>query len=86
MRNVDERMKLHTKLTLSRAARARMSAHETVALQDASTWLLIVSMTSNPRAEFTFGPAFFSPVKVEVSSSKIEPSHPYKLDNERSAH
>jgi hypothetical protein len=55
-----------------------MSAQETVALQAASTWVLMASITSYPRAEFAFGPAFFSPVKVDVSSSRIEPSHPYR--------
>ncbi|OAY84397.1 hypothetical protein ACMD2_02060 [Ananas comosus] len=67
-----------TKKTPSRAARARMSAHETVALQAASTFDLMVSMTSKPRTEFRFGKAFFSPVKVAVSSKRIEPSQPCK--------
>jgi hypothetical protein len=53
-----------------------MSAQETVALQDASTWVLMASITSNPRAELAFGPALFSPVKLGVSSSRMEPSHP----------
>jgi hypothetical protein len=37
----------------------------------------MLSMTSNPRAEFLFGFAFFSPVKFDVSSNRIDPSHPY---------
>jgi hypothetical protein len=53
-----------------------MSAQETVVLQAASTWVLMASITSYPRAELAFGPAFFSPVKVAVSSSRMEPSHP----------
>jgi hypothetical protein len=53
-----------------------MSAQETVALQDALTCVLMASITSNPRTEFAFGPALFSPVNVDVSSSRIEPSHP----------
>lgn len=65
-----------TKLTPSRAARATMSAHETVALQAASTRVLMVSMTSNPRTEFRFGKAFFSPVNVAVSSRRIDASQP----------
>jgi hypothetical protein len=36
----------------------------------------MLSMTSNPRAEFLFGFAFFSPVKFDVSSNRIDPSHP----------
>jgi hypothetical protein len=53
-----------------------MSAQETVALQDASTWVLMASMTSYPRTELALGPAFFSPVKVAVSSSKMDASQP----------
>nr|ACR35782.1 unknown [Zea mays] len=66
-----------SRLTASRAARARMSAQETVALQDASTWALMASMTSYPRSELALGPAFFSPVKLPgTSSSKTEASQP----------
>jgi hypothetical protein len=39
----------------------------------------MVSITSKPLAEFLLGAAFFSPVKVEVSSNKIDPSHPYRI-------
>lgn len=37
----------------------------------------MLSITLNPRAELRFGAAFCSPVKLDVSSSRIEPSHPY---------
>lgn len=61
----------------SLVASARISAHDTVALQEASTLVLMVSITSKPLAEFLFGPAFFSPVNVAVSSNKIDPSQPF---------
>lgn len=67
-----------TRKTPSLAARARISAQETVALQEASTLVLMASITSKPLAEFLLGAAFFSPVNVAVSSNKIDPSHPYK--------
>ena len=72
-----------TKTTPSRAASAKMSAQDTVALQLASTRVLIVSITSKPLAEFRFGPAFFSPVKVAVSSSSIDASQPYKTHKKK---
>ena len=53
-----------------------MSAQETVALQEASTCALMASMTSYPRTELALGPAFFSPVKVGVSSSRMDASQP----------
>ena len=65
-----------TKTTPSRAASARMSAQDTVALQAASTRVLMVSITSKPLTEFWFGRAFFSPVNVAVSSSSIDASQP----------
>ncbi|KAA8526263.1 hypothetical protein F0562_008534 [Nyssa sinensis] len=65
-----------SKTTPSRAASARMSAQDTVALQAASTRVLMVSITSKPHAEFWFGSAFFSPVKVAVSSRSMDASHP----------
>ena len=55
-----------------------MSAQETVALQEASTFVLMASMTSNPRTELALGPAPFSPVKVDVSSRRMEPSQPWR--------
>jgi hypothetical protein len=73
------RKKELTRKTPSLAASARISAQETVALQEASTLVLMVSITSKPLAEFLLGAAFFSPVKVEVSSNKIDPSHPYRI-------
>lgn len=63
--------------TESRAAMARMSAHETMPGQAFSTAVFISSITSNPLAEFLLGFAFFSPVKLAVSSSSNDPSHPY---------
>ena len=60
-----------------------MSAQETVALQAASTWALMASMTSYPRTELALGPAPFSPVKVGVSSSRMEPSHPWRQNRPR---
>lgn len=63
--------------TESLAAMAKMSAHETTPGQAFSTTVFIWSITSNPRSESLFGIAFFSPVKVDVSSSKTDPSHPY---------
>lgn len=72
---------VHTKLTPSRAARERISAQETVALQDASSWVFMASMISYPRTEFALGPAFFSPVNVDVSSNRIEASHPFRKQN-----
>lgn len=62
--------------TESLAVTARISAHETTPGHTFSTADLMLSMTSNPRAEFLLGIAFFSPVKLDVSSSRIEPSHP----------
>jgi hypothetical protein len=53
-----------------------MSAHETVALQAASTRVLMASITSYPRTELALAPAFFSPVNVGVSSRRIDASHP----------
>lgn len=65
-----------TATTPSRAASARISAQDTVALQAASTRVLMLSITSKPLAEFRFGTAFFSPVKPDVSSNSMDPSQP----------
>lgn len=66
-----------TKRTPSLAARARMSAHDTVSLQEASTLDLIASITSKPLIElFAFPKAVCSPVKVGVSFRSTEPSQP----------
>lgn len=67
--------------TESLAAMARISAQETTPGHAFSTADLIWSITSNPRAEFLLGFAFFSPAKLDVSSSRIEPSHPYKASS-----
>lgn len=60
----------------SLAAMATMSAHETTPGQAFSTADFMSSITSNPLTESRFGIAVFSPVKEDVSSSRIEPSHP----------
>ena len=65
-----------TMTTESLAVMARISAHETTPGQASSTLDFILSTTLNPLAEFTFGAAFFSPMKEDVSSKRIEPSHP----------
>lgn len=65
-----------TLTTESLAEMARISAQDTTPGHAASTADLMLSITSNPRAEFLLGFAFFSPVKLDVSSSRIEPSHP----------
>nr|ACR36102.1 unknown [Zea mays] len=49
-----------------------MSAHDTTPGHAASTFRLMVSMTSKPRTEFRFGPAVFSP----PASRRIDPSQP----------
>lgn len=65
-----------TKDTAACAAIAKMSAHETVPLQVASTFDLMVSITSKPLIEFALGNAFFSPVKFDVSSNRTDASQP----------
>lgn len=67
--------------TESLAAMARMSAQDTTPGHALSTWAFILSMTSNPLAEFLLGTAFFSPVMLDVSSRSREPSHPYEFLN-----
>eukprot|EP00268_Persea_americana_P064092 TRINITY_DN8396_c0_g1_i1.p2 TRINITY_DN8396_c0_g1~~TRINITY_DN8396_c0_g1_i1.p2 ORF type:complete len:177 (+),score=22.35 TRINITY_DN8396_c0_g1_i1:670-1200(+) len=62
--------------TESREAIAKMSAHETTPGHTFSTADLILSTTSNPLADPLLGTAVFSPVKDDVSSSRIDPSHP----------
>lgn len=69
-----------TRYTASLAARASISAHETVDGQAFSKAALIVSMTSNPLIEFRLGSAFFSPFRVSVSSSSTDPSHPCVME------
>lgn len=65
-----------TATTESRAARARMSAQETVCRQMASTRALMLSMTAKPRMDATLGAALCSPVKVAVSFSSTDASQP----------
>lgn len=72
-------MNLLTMSTESRAAMATKSAHETTPGHTLSTADLMLSTTSNPRAELRFGAAFFSPVKDDVSSKRIEPSQPCSI-------
>ena len=62
--------------TESLAAMAKISAQDTTPGHAFSTADLMLSITVNPRAELRLGPAFCSPVKLDVSSSRIEPSHP----------
>lgn len=62
--------------TESLAVMAKTSAHETTPGQAFSTADFIWSITSNPLTEPLLGRAVFSPVKLEVSSSRIDPSHP----------
>lgn len=66
-----------TATTESRAATARMSAHETVCGHTVSSSVLALSTTSNPRSDPAFGPAPFSPVKLPVSSRSTDASQPY---------
>jgi len=66
-----------TMATESRAATAKISAHDiTGRLHALSTAALISLTTSNPLIEFRFGSAVFSPEKEGVSSSSTDPSQP----------
>lgn len=65
-----------TMTTESREATAKMSAQETTPGHAFSTADLMLSTTSNPLTEFRFGRAPFSPVNDDVSSRRIDPSHP----------
>ena len=69
-------MLILTRTIESLAAMAKMSAHEMIPGHAFSTALFIWSMTSNPLNELLLGPAVFSPVKFEVSSSRTDASHP----------
>ena len=69
---------IRTATTESRAATARMSAHDTVRGHSASSRALMVSMTPNPLSDPAFGPALFSPVKLPVSSSRTDASQPWR--------
>lgn len=65
-----------TRITASLAAMVRISAHETIPGHSDSTMFLMPSMRSKPIKECILGGAFFSPLRVAVSSSKTDPSHP----------
>jgi hypothetical protein len=67
---------VNTRRTDSLAARANISTHETVDGQAFSTSALMLSMTSYPLAELRLGRAFFSPLKLIVSSRSTEASQP----------
>ena len=71
-----------TMATESRAAMAKISAHDTTSrLQALVTAALIWSTTSKPLIELIFGNAVFSPIKVGVSSSRTDPSQPYVVSH-----
>lgn len=64
--------------TESRAAMANISAHDTIGrLQALSTAAFITSTNIKPLRESIFETAFFSPMKLGVSSSRTDPSQPY---------
>jgi hypothetical protein len=63
-------------MTASLAAIVRISAQETIPGHSDSTKFLILSITPKPLKEWILVAAFFSPLSVYVSSSKIDPSHP----------
>lgn len=67
---------LLTMTTESLAVIAKISAHETIPGQAFSTAVFIWSITSNPLTDPRLGCAVFSPVKLEVSSSNSDASHP----------
>jgi hypothetical protein len=56
-----------------------MSAQDTTPGHTFSTSDFALSMISNPLTELTFGSALFSLSIVELSSNKIDASHPYEL-------
>lgn len=68
----------HTRTVESLAARARMSAQDTVSGHSTSNADLISSITSNPLAEFRFGLDRFSLRKAPVLSRRRDASQPYK--------
>lgn len=53
-----------------------ISAQETTRGHKASTLDFMVSITLKPLKEPAFGPAVFSPVKLDVSSNNTDPSQP----------
>ena len=66
-----------TNSTLSLAANATMSAHETIPLHSASSLALALSMTSYPLRLGLLAGESFSAVFEGVESSSIDASHPY---------
>lgn len=62
--------------TEASAARARMSAQETMPGQEFSRAVLMLSTTLNPRVELVLGAASFSLCMLALLSNKMEPSHP----------
>jgi hypothetical protein len=66
-----------TRTVESRAARATMSAQETVPGQAASRAALIWSTTSNPLREFMLGLDPFSLTMLLLLSRSTDASHPY---------
>lgn len=69
---------LHTREIEDSAARARISAQETTPGQQFSTATLMLSTTSKPLKELTFGVASFSLFifVVALLSNNIDASHP----------
>lgn len=75
---------IRTATTESRAATAKMSAHETTGPPQAlSTSSLMLSTTSNPPREFWLGKAFFSLSMVGVGSRRTEASQPCHFDQNK---
>jgi hypothetical protein len=75
-RSLRERHVSFTMTVESRAARARMSAQETVPGQAASSAALISSMTSKPLAESLLGLDRFSLTMDPLLSSRSDASQP----------
>ncbi|RDX62485.1 hypothetical protein CR513_59174, partial [Mucuna pruriens] len=56
-----------------------MSAQDTTPSHKSSGLDFMMSITSKPLNELTFGKAVFSPVKVSVSFNSTDASHPCKM-------
>ena len=67
-----------TNSMLSLAAKAIISAHETVPSQTSSSLALALSITSYPLRLGLFAGESFSAVFVAVESKSTDASHPYK--------
>ena len=65
----------------SLAAKAMISAQETVLGHSFSSADLILSITSNPRTEFLFGFELFSVIMLPLLSSNIDASQPCNFNN-----